>query len=1764
MQSRNGARVPLSTPESFVRAAAGAPQIVSAREVFITNSDGAPPAANSVPYIGSIAGRLQYSAARLADDGSLALPGTLTVEGAAQLRGETTIEGATTFTSEVNLDGTTNFTGAVNFPSGVEMTILPNTGASLSNVVAYNPSTKELLYQAAGSGGGSGGGIASVSANPLGNLTATTAAGAVTINMKPALTGLTSVTTADLSVTDDLSVNGDVIFTGLTTGGAYTHILGIDNNGNVSKQAPSNGGGGITIVEGRNIDVILNGSTATIALDVTQDISMNGAKLTQVGGINSTGNLLIAPGGNVGVGVSAPSQKLDVAGTVKATGLVLSNLGAGSNTEFLSIDGSGNVSKQAAPSGGGGGTTISGGSNISVSGGVVSLNVTSDVDMNGTSLTEVGGIAMANAATISGAGNIIINPATNLGISTSGAPTEKLEVAGKVKATGLVLSNLVPGSNTEFLSVDVNGNVSKQTISSGGGGTTISGGSNISVNGGVVALNVTSDVDMNGTSLTEVGGISSTTDLLINPSTKNVGIMASGTPAEKLDVAGKVKATGLVLSNLSTGITYTHILGIDASGNVSKQTPSSGGSVGADIIAESLTLKSSAALGAITGVTSVADPKVAFVAAAEANIGTSTLKYSYDGVAWYDATGGFNTGSASAVAYNGSRWVAVGNDVNDARYTIKYSDDGKTWNDAESGGFDNTTGYGLSISWANGRWVALGTFPQIQYSTDGANWSTSTIPNNTFTIAYKVIWDGARWIAIGDSTDILTSTDGASWSQTSNLTGFFNKQSERVRSIAYNGEYYIAVGQASSTSKVKYSTDCISWTDVTPSPFSSSGYDIAWNGRVFVAIGADSSSTIKYSSTGISGWTNASGQFTGSSRGYAVTWNPLANNGDGLWVATGEPTSAITPARVWIKYSTDISGSVWIDASGSAISNTTNGILGVATTNTIDHGRIGVGTTAPTKPLDVCGDARIRGSLYLGGDPFSNMVRFNGTSYDTQDATDSPAPYTHTAIGERRYGAKERSELILFKGSDSDATSGPDRVRVVASGGFAVDAGNKSGQQMRWVDKGDLPTAAYPNALVVSAAGKVGVGVADPAFSLDVSGNIRSTDTIRIDRTTADSFMYQLQFTKGRIGESLKAGDELGRINFIGKDASGNGGFALTSIRSFAEGDASGAICPAYMAFATTPSNTATGNPERMRITAGGNVGINNTTPETRLDMYGSAVIRAGGSTSGSIFGPTVDTLTLNSNVLGGIGGGSSSIAFTSASSNFAYARIAGVQNNTSAEPWSGDLVFQTSLGTGTTHLAERLRIPRSGGLLLSTDISNGQVRPGLLDGTPEIGAAAVNGPADGFLRLRAGGRAAENPTASYIELTGWSSNSDMNQNIVFGTANNERMRINPSGNVGIGVSDPINRLHLNGGILLNTPFGNSEPRPTISTGYPAYEIGAYPAGGFVGGDDGFLRLRAGGHTNIGTSSYIDLAGFSGNSGMNRTIVFGTAGTERMRIDKDGIVRIPGQSDIPPESLASLMVGDYDRNTWVGGSYFNVDTIHPSGFSNLPGLNEGMIGPQFSIYASKSIWTQESFISSSDQRIKKNISDISDGDALAKLRLIEPAEYDYIDIQKGTKRVYGFIAQQVREHFPEAVPLTKETVPNFYQLCDVSYNDNLMTLSGITNTELLATVDASSNVQVIDFKGKSLYPRVVAVDVSNSTLTMDISGQDLTKDVSGNKMFLYGMEVNDFHTLNKDYLFTINFAATQELDREVQKLRAENASLKQKLDAVIQHLGITV
>lgn len=124
------------------------------------------------------------------------------------------------------------------------------------------------------------------------------------------------------------------------------------------------------------------------------------------------------------------------------------------------------------------------------------------------------------------------------------------------------------------------------------------------------------------------------------------------------------------------------------------------------------------------------------------------------------------------------------------------------------------------------------------------------------------------------------------------------------------------------------------------------------------------------------------------------------------------------------------------------------------------------------------------------------------------------------------------------------------------------------------------------------------------------------------------------------------------------------------------------------------------------------------------------------------------------------------------------------------------------NVGIGTTDPKAKLDV--AGNMLLKSVLTNTSPRPSLstqpLSG--EIRAYSAGGYAynDGLLRLSAG--AGTTPAImSYIDISSYSTVPDMDQNIVFGTAGQEKMRIHKNGNIGIGTATPTDMLTVAGKI---------------------------------------------------------------------------------------------------------------------------------------------------------------------------------------------------------------------------------------------------------------------------------------------------------------------------------------------------------------------------
>jgi hypothetical protein len=187
-----------------------------------------------------------------------------------------------------------------------------------------------------------------------------------------------------------------------------------------------------------------------------------------------------------------------------------------------------------------------------------------------------------------------------------------------------------------------------------------------------------------------------------------------------------------------------------------------------------------------------------------------------------------------------------------------------------------------------------------------------------------------------------------------------------------------------------------------------------------------------------------------------------------------------------------------------------------------------------------------------------------------------------------------------------------------------------------------------------------------------------------------------------------------------------------------------------------------------------------------------------------------------------------------------------------------------------------------------------------------------------------------------------------------------------------------------------------------------------------------------------------------------------------------------------------------------------------------------------SLKTTNPIWTNLGVITSSDERIKKNIRDINDDTALNLILQIEPKSYNYIENNRSQNNVYGFIAQQIREVIPDAVTLHTEAVPNIYTLCNITSN----VISMNANIE----VKKDEKIMLVDVNGKKYVESVEYVYIENDKLHIVIYNESK---ISDGTIFVYGKVVNDFHVIDKSYIYTLNVCALQEIYRRYVEIRED-------------------
>ena len=221
----------------------------------------------------------------------------------------------------------------------------------------------------------------------------------------------------------------------------------------------------------------------------------------------------------------------------------------------------------------------------------------------------------------------------------------------------------------------------------------------------------------------------------------------------------------------------------------------------------------------------------------------------------------------------------------------------------------------------------------------------------------------------------------------------------------------------------------------------------------------------------------------------------------------------------------------------------------------------------------------------------------------------------------------------------------------------------------------------------------------------------------------------------------------------------------------------------------------------------------------------------------------------------------------------------------------------------------------------------------------------------------------------------------------------------------------------------------------------------------------------------------------------------------------------------------------------------------------------------------------------SDKRMKKNITEITDGTmSLQLFRKIKCSTFEYVDKFTHTPyKVHGFIAQDVKDVVPESVHLVPDYLPNFYCNCLVekySIQDNDKTetfrvyipandvkkliftgnhneMTGIEYKTVTGgpASDASGNQNFkVKFKDSSdndvevITTRII--DDFSFLIEVPLNDKGENTVIKEDTYFLYGQLVDDFHKIDNDHIHNIATAALQEVDRQQQADKARIAELE--------------
>ncbi|MFA7675978.1 MAG: tail fiber domain-containing protein, partial [Candidatus Shapirobacteria bacterium] len=568
--------------------------------------------------------------------------------------------------------------------------------------------------------------------------------------------------------------------------------------------------------------------------------------------------------------------------------------------------------------------------------------------------------------------------------------------------------------------------------------------------------------------------------------------------------------------------------------------------------------------------------------------------------------------------------------------------------------------------------------------------------------------------------------------------------------------------------------------------------------------------------------------------------------------------------------------------------------------------------------------------------------------------------------------------------------------------------------------------------------GSIGIGTTAPAEKLDVVGNIQSDSNIMGAKfLSVGNTLYGLVANNIDPAKNSLSLANTGSIKFNNNDTSGSTNLragAASRIQNFTNG----------LLLAVGTGSTAVGQPitgwdNQLFLNGNGFVGIGTTNPQTALDIAGTLTVptinASAGSTAVVTSGTVYSAIAVgyfdfsNDLVPSPIPIGSKGVyqvTFTSGTLNGNSYVITNAYNNSS---WGSKDYFTIS---------GSVSVPSSG------DTFTVSLLP--------LNPLTINGNI-----LSIGGTAAFAPSYSFGLDTSSGMFNPLSDTLAFSTSGYERLRINSSGYLGIGTTNPTSALHVIGSanFTSNLQIGGTTVISASKIHLATNGIVSAPSHTFIsdtntgmyrGGTDilrfataGLDRLTilANGKVGIGTTNpakYLVVKG-SGSTALNGEtmlrLVYGADDYGDLGIDfahrisdSDGLVK----TAIVARSIGPLTYGRSDlhfvlRNTADAVPYSTgTDTRMIIKANGRVGI--GTTAPSYQLQLSTNSAakpTSSSWTVVSDSRLKKDITSFTDG--LNIINQINPVNYT-LNGKAGlpdNEKSIGIIAQDIMNIAPYTV-----------------------------------------------------------------------------------------------------------------------------------------------